>query len=84
MTYVDLCCACGILMKDVKEHNYVNFRFEVPGEEARERVLVAVVCKDCGKDAEDPLKFAVIEGMINAKVIRDQYPEKMFTPEGYE
>lgn len=80
MGKVDLCCCCGKEMPDIKEHSYVNFRYQVPTLDLAEAVLVAVVCQSCAVEANSPNLFPVVEAFINARVIRIEHPEMVFTP----
>ncbi len=77
---VDLCCCCGKLLPDEHELCYVNFRYQVPGDNLPEKILVAATCDACAKDAEDINTFPVIECMILARVIRLENPDRKFTP----
>ena len=75
----DVCCACGADLPDESQLAFVNFRYQVPGE-GPERVLVAACCDKCAKEADDPALFPVIEGMINARIIRIERPDMKFKP----
>ncbi len=67
-------------MPDSKDHHFVNFRYQVPQSGQNEAVLVAVVCVECGLEADDKKKFPVIEALINARIIRVEHSDMMFTP----
>ncbi len=43
-------------------------------------MLVAVVCIDCGNEADDKRMFPVVEALINARVIRVEHSDMVFTP----
>ncbi len=77
---VDLCCCCGKELPNEQDMFYINFRYQVPGIDKEERILVSAVCDKCSKEAEDPNQFPVIEALINARVIRIAHPEKSFVP----
>lgn len=77
---IDLCCACGVELPDENELAFVSFRYQVPGDNKSEHVLVAVTCDKCSKEAEDPKQFPVIEALINARVIRIENPDRSFKP----
>lgn len=76
----DLCCACGIELPNEHELAFVNFRYQVPGDDKPEQILVAATCDKCAKDAEDPSTFPVIEVLINARIIRIEHPDRSFKP----
>lgn len=80
MGVTDLCCCCGKELTDPKEHSYVNFRFQIPCTDSLEQVLVAVVCPQCATDSDNPKMFPIIEALINAKIIRIEKPDLLFTP----
>jgi NMD protein affecting ribosome stability and mRNA decay len=77
---LDLCCACGKELPNEQELCYVNFRYMVPGEQTPERILVAATCDKCAKESEDPNAFPVIEALILARVLRIEYPDRVFRP----
>lgn len=77
---VDLCCSCGVELPDEKEVFFVNFRYQIPGEDKPEQILVAATCDPCAKEAEDPNTFPVIEALINARIIRIEHPDRSFKP----
>ncbi len=79
---IDICCACGKDMPDENDLAFVNFRYQVPGSGVPEQILVASTCDACAKDAEDINHFPVIEALINARLIRIEFPDKSFVPEG--
>ena len=78
---IDLCCACGKELPNEKEFCYVNFRYQVPGLDKPEEILVAVACDKCAKESEDINTFPVIEALINARLVRISHPDKSFIPE---
>jgi hypothetical protein len=77
---IDICCCCGKELKSEKEVAFVNFRYQVPGDNKPEKIVVAATCDPCAKEAEDPNLFPVIEVLINARIIRIESPTRTFTP----
>lgn len=77
---IDLCTCCGKDLPDKSQLAYVNFRYQVPTEGIPEQILVAATCDICAKEADDANIFPVIEALILARVIRLEYPDKVFTP----
>ncbi len=77
---IDLCCACGKELPNENELAYVNFRYQVPGDNKPEQILVAATCDKCAKEAEDINLFPVLEVLINARVIRIENPDRSFKP----
>lgn len=77
---IDLCCSCGVELPDESTLAFVNFRFQVPGAGLPEQILVAATCDKCAKEADDPNMFSVIEALINARIIRIEFPDKSFKP----
>lgn len=77
---VDICCCCFDKLDKSKEEAFVNFRYQIPGQMKPEQILIAVVCDPCAKESDDPKLFPVIEALINAKMIRLQHPDLIFTP----
>lgn len=75
----DLCCACGKELPGDPDQ-FVNFRYQVPGDGLPEQILVAATCDKCAKEAEDPNTFPVVELLINARIIRIEHPERSFKP----
>lgn len=83
MRGVDICASCTKELPDTSCHHFVNFRYEVPGSGKGEAVLVAVVCDMCAKDADNPLAFPALEAIINARIIRIENADSVFTPRGW-
>ena len=79
MADVDICLSCTSELPEPSRHKYVNFRYEVPGTPGQ-NILVACVCEQCAIDANDPLKFPGMEAIINARAIRFEHPDLVFTP----
>ena len=76
----DLCCSCGKELPNENELAFVNFRYQVPGDNKPEQILVAATCDSCAKEAEDINMFPVVEALINARIIRIEYPDRSFKP----
>jgi hypothetical protein len=73
---MNFCCACKEVLEE-GEGELVSCTLTVPGQP--EMRVAANVCYSCADDYE---KYpAMIEALINARIIRVQYPELKFTPE---
>lgn len=73
----EVCCCCAADLQG--QHEYVKFRYQVPGKTA-EQVMTAAVCPTCAQESDTKVLFPVIEALLNARIIRMEYPDLKFTP----
>lgn len=74
-----VCVSC---LEDVPDAEgaakFIPIHYMIPGDE--ELGLFIGVCKACGLECENPIKFTAIEGIVSARIARARNPDKMYTP----
>lgn len=58
---------------------FIPIHYTIPGDEEL-GLFVGVCAATCGKEAENPVKFTVMEAIISARIARARQPDRSFTP----
>ena len=76
---INFCCCCGNDVANAGGMHFVKVDYIVP-DFGIKKEFMAVVCWYCYRDSNTVTLSPVVEALINAKVIRFQYPDLLFTP----